>query len=125
MITALKITYNGGSQEFYKEEILDTPFSVWKQESIQDSGTISPYIYETGSEYDTLIVNILHYYQTTKAKIETIKALTEEVTIYYAYIDSPTSTVTAILDPQNIDTKIYYFGEQGAQFITTLIYLVT
>ena len=124
MTTALRITHTGGNVDFDQNEVGNENLIVWKNEEVQINGNVPPYLYELGTEYDTIQLSIIHYYSTTRAKIETLVNLTESVTVYYNYIYAPTDTKTAILDPKNVITKRRYFGEHGATFTTVLIYMV-
>ena len=121
----LKFTVSGTDIDFYADEILNHKISNIKDFQLQENQTGSPYIYYVGNTNKVLEITFQEYYSTTRAKIDSLINAKVEMTIYYEYHYSKTNTLTMILyNKKDIRrTKIYRFGEKGANVIHRLTFL--
>jgi hypothetical protein len=83
---------------------------------------IPPRMYDLGSVYNQLNVELIENYQSTKAKIESLIDEEAEIDVYYQYRYDNTEYKTCILIPDNI-RKIYLWGEDAAGVVHTLTFL--
>jgi hypothetical protein len=122
--TAVRFVITGPvNVDFDDDEVLDVRLTPWRKCEVQPSQKKPPYLFEPGSEWWTLQVDIFHRYSDTEAKITQIVNDEAEMTVYYAYAEyTTTKSLTCILDPEEI-TESYAWGEREAGIVTQLTFL--
>jgi len=117
-----KFTLNSGDVEFYDNELTDVKKTPVQEMEIYFSSSGKPVLKEIGSEWEQYEATIEESYSDTLAKIEQLFDEKALITFYYKYQHDSSANVTVFLIPKK-QTKILYFGQQGARIIHTLTFL--
>ena len=120
MTTAVRFVITGPANvDFCIDEIAGARLTTVRSEEIQKAQKKAPYVFRWGSEWKTLEIDIVHFYKSTRAKIDQIVNSRAEMTVFYAYRDFTTTlSLTCILDPSEV-VEFYTLGKEKAKVVTT------
>lgn len=106
----IRFTLDAGNVDFYKEEIEDISFMPAQAQEQQSPSQGLPYIYAQGDVYNSIEIEFIEEYSTTKAKIDQLIDEDDEMTLYYQYAFDSSEAKTVILAPDE-RIKTYTYGE--------------
>jgi len=122
--TVLKFLLSDAVTEilFYKGEILDTPLMPEITTEIQVLQRQKPTVFAKSDEYDRIDITFRILNNDTEDKIEKIVEDGGIMTCYYIYRDAPATTLSVILDPQEVVEDFTRRGKSyGVQKILTFL----
>jgi len=123
--TAVKIVHSGGEILFTTEEITSEVLQFLQDLSVNTSQLQAPTIYYDGSEYSALTLTINEVDLATYEKILALKALDEELTIYYGFASDGGASSLQVIPLVDDDEEIIIYGEMSADAFHTVKFLVS
>lgn len=121
----------GTTVYFDENEVMDCKVTNNAKCEILESFVQLPNVFD-GSQYEKpslnnttkiIAINILHFYSTTKAKLETLFSYKNKMWVYYKYADNSLALLTCVLDP--VYSERYAMGQAEAKYITKLTFYET
>ena len=121
MTIAVRITLASGNVDFYEDEIIDVRRFPVKDIDYKINDDALPTLENKGDVWNTIEIDFLEFYKTTKAKIQSIIDEKTTMTVYYCYQYNSATNVTAFLIP-DVNEFHFFAGEETALNQHTLLF---
>jgi hypothetical protein len=123
--TAIRFVYSGGNIDFTVPEVVSESLNYLQDLQINEGQQQAPTIFYEGVEYKTLEISFDERDDDTIAKLELIRSVTEELTLYYLFAyDGGVANILVIPVVDN-DVEDIFYGEQAATIIHKINFLMS
>lgn len=123
--TAIKFTYSGTEILFDLGEVMRESVMFLQDLTVQESQSQPPMVFCNGAEYTTIDIEFDEVSLETFTKIQALKSVTEELTLYYRHAYDGGLANIKVIPVVDDDTEVWQFGEMATQVTHKMSFLIS